>query len=594
MAYIPEDQINRLKDSIDIVELISQYVELKPSGQSLKGLCPFHNEKTPSFMVNRNRNTFHCFGCHEGGDGISFIMKIENLDYIGAVKFIAEKQGVILDEKESNSFRKDTRDKFYKINALVAKFYFRNMLIEKKPQQYIKSRGLDINMVNRFFLGYAKNGNELFNFLIENKVQVEDMIKLGLVAKDKNTDNYYDKFRDRLIFPIINNKRKVIGFGGRTMNDSKIKYLNSPESEVFIKGDNLYGIDVVSRKYNRPRIILVEGYMDVIGLNNQGIDYAIASLGTALTENQARLVKRYGEEIYIAYDSDTAGIKATNRAIEIFEKVDVEPKIVEFPQGMDPDEFILKYGKDKFEKSLKDAKKSLDYKLDLIVKNSSDKYDLTNKVIEFLASIQGNVVRELYAQKAAKMLNISYESLMSDVVEHQSKNKSQKNKVDNNIKKTNKVGYNNNYKEDNSIGKDQYRVKLEKEIVVRSLLNKDYFDILKDTAKSFIKLDYLSLLYSEIEAEYANTNESHLSKVFESETFKRSNLQQPYKQLEINQSDGDEKIVSDELLERVNKFLLDQRLEEIYEILNSGDEIKQEEKVALINELVKTQKKLTQ
>lgn len=594
MAYIPEDQINRLKDSIDIAELISQYVELKPSGQSLKGLCPFHNEKTPSFMVNRNRNTFHCFGCHEGGDGISFIMKIENLDYIGAVKFIAEKQGVILDEKESNSFRKDTRDKFYKINALVAKFYFRNMLIEKKPQQYIKSRGLDINMVNRFFLGYAKNGNELYNFLIENKVQVEDMIKLGLVAKDKNTDNYYDKFRDRLIFPIINNKRKVIGFGGRTMNDSKIKYLNSPESEVFIKGDNLYGIDVVSRKYNRPRIILVEGYMDVIGLNNQGIDYAIASLGTALTENQARLVKRYGEEIYIAYDSDTAGIKATNRAIEIFEKIDIEPKIVEFPQGMDPDEFILKYGKDKFEKSLKDAKKSLDYKLDLIVKNSSDKYDLTNKVIEFLASIQGNVVRELYAQKAAKMLNISYESLMSDVVEHQSKNKSQKNKVDNNIKKTNKVGYNNKYKEDNSIGKDQYRVKLEKEIVVRSLLNKDYFDILKDTAKSFIKLDYLSLLYSEVEAEYANTNESHLSKVFESETFKRSNLQQPYKQLEINQSDGDEKIVSDELLERVNKFLLDQRLEEIYEILNSGDEIKQEEKVALINELVKTQKKLTQ
>ena len=591
MGYLRDDQVNRLKESVDIAEIISGYVDLKPAGSNLKGLCPFHNEKTPSFTVSRQRNSFHCFGCHESGDAISFIMKIENLEFVEALKFLADKMGIILEEEEGRTYKPDNKERLFKINALTAKFYLRNMLLEKKPQNYIKERGMDIDMVNTFFLGYAKGLGGLYEFLRENNVAVEDMIKLGLVARDQSGNGFYDKFRERLIFPILNNKKKVIGFGARTLSGSQVKYLNSPESEVFVKGDNVYGIDVVQRKHNRPRILLVEGYMDVIGLNNQGIDYAMASLGTALTETQARLVNRYGKEVYIAYDSDEAGIKATLRAIDVFENIKVEPFIIEFPDSMDPDEYVLKYGKESLEELIRNAKKPLDYKLDLIYSQNKDKIELTKALINFLARIKENSIRELYTQRVSRSMEISYESLLKDVVKYREENYKIITKPKENKKDNSNVGYNTNYKEIEVISTQAKRVILEKEVIGFSLINKTFFSLLEKISRDFIKVDYLVNLYDFISKEYENT-ESKLTKIFQSEIYRKSNVDENYKKILKTFIEGTESSVSSELINRVKVFALNEKKEEINKSLNDNPNMIEADKIGLLRELVKIQQEL--
>ncbi len=605
MGFIPEDQINRLKDSLDIVDVISSYVELKPAGASQKGLCPFHHEKTPSFMVNPQKNTFHCFGCGEGGDAISFIMKIENLDYIGAIKFLADKQGIILEENEYNKKDYEEKERLYKINSLAARFYLRNMLLETKPQEYIQKRGLNIGIVNTFFLGYAKEDNGLYKFLLEQKVDPEDMLKLGLIGKSQNDGTYYDKFRDRLIFPILNSKQKVIGFGGRTISDHKIKYLNSPENPIFTKGDNLYGVNILQKRVNRERIILVEGYMDVIGLYNYGIDYATASLGTALTENQAKLVKRYGKKVYVAYDSDTAGIKAALRAIDIFARIDVDPLIVQFPDSMDPDEYVKEYGVDSFNKLLLSAKNSLDFIMDLELAKGGNKLEISERMINFLCTIEGNAKREIYIQKAAKAIEVSFEALLDDV----EKAFQEKTKRENNYNKNYNNNYNNrefrpNYGYDNKQkpsdppsqirvpGKEEMRLKLEKELISKVLINRAFYDMLDEKIKDFVRSDFLIDLYELITKFY--TGEGQISKeaIFSSPEFERAGLLDLVKAQELNHRDGIEKSVSDELIDRIDIFVLEERQEQIFNLLKK--ELSKEEKIVLIKELVDIKSRLTQ
>lgn len=611
MGYIPDDQINRLKESLDIVEVVSSYVSLKPAGANLKGLCPFHHEKTPSFTVNRQKNFYHCFGCGQGGDAIDFIMKIENLDYISAVKFLADKNGIILDETTYNRDLSEKMKRLYKVNALVAKYYFRNMLVEKAPQDYIHQRGLDIKVVNAFFLGYAKKrsdkpdgwGKDLFNFLLSQKVSVEDMLELGLIDRSKKDNSYYDKFRDRLIFPILNNKRRVIGFGGRTLGDNKIKYLNSPESPVFHKGDNLYGITNLQARVSRDKVILVEGYMDVIALYNYGIDYAAASLGTALTERQATILKRYGDRVYIAYDGDQAGIKASLRAIEIFDNIGVEPLIVEFPNGMDPDEFIKAHGINAFERALKDSKKALDFRMQLEINKPGDKFDLTERMINFLVSIKGNAKREIYGQKISNSVGISFDSLMKDVAN----NLSRLEKIEDSKKKKDdfsndrRIQPNNGYYniQTNSgekvfsppISRDQMRLKLEKEILSKMLLNREFYNLLEDLAKEFITSDQLLDLYSQMEKEYSKENHD-LDQVINGQAFSFANLGQTYDQDRRGYVKGSEEALSEELKKRVRKFILIDRRDEITRQLR--EDISQEEKAAFYKELVELTRKLTQ
>ncbi|WP_282925989.1 DNA primase [Helcococcus kunzii] len=560
MGFIPEQQINDLKDRIDIVDLISEYVNLKRAGSSFKGLCPFHNEKTPSFMVNREKNNFHCFGCHEGGDAISFIMKIENLGYIDAIKFIADKLGVVLEETEYSKDRVNRNNKYYEINSLAAKFYFKNLLTYDFPQEYLVKRGLDKKVLNKYFLGYARNDNSLYAFLKENGFEEKDMLDLGLIGESNG--RYYDKFRDRLMFPILNNKNKVIGFGGRTLIDHKIKYINSPESDIFIKGKNIYGVNVVNRN-RRNKVILVEGYMDVIALYNKGIDYALATLGTALTEDQARMIKRYSNEIFIAYDGDTAGVKATLRAIDIFKNMDVHLGILEFPDDMDPDEYIKKYGKEAFEKLMDKATTPIDFKLNKLMESTNNKIEFINEIITFLSTIQGNVIRDLYIDKSAKFIGVTTDSLRIDVNKEIEKNRS-KEKYKTNIKRQSN-GYISNKvapKKVNYI--DNHRIKLEKEIIIYSLLNKENFEKLSSES-DFIEDAALKEIYSKITDMYLN--QSLVESVTSLDVFKSLNLEKDYEAAKNSESSLDG--VLEELKERVEKFRLKSRIREIKEELKT-------------------------
>lgn len=560
MGFIPEQQINDLKDRIDIVDLISEYVNLKRAGSSFKGLCPFHNEKTPSFMVNREKNNFHCFGCHEGGDAISFIMKIENLGYIDAIKFIADKLGVVLEETEYSKDRVNRNNKYYEINSLAAKFYFKNLLTYDFPQEYLKKRGLDKKVLNKYFLGYARNDNSLYAFLKENGFEEKDMLDLGLIGESNG--RYYDKFRDRLMFPILNNKNKVIGFGGRTLIDHKIKYINSPESDIFIKGKNIYGVNVVNRN-RRNKVILVEGYMDVIALYNKGIDYALATLGTALTEDQARMIKRYSNEIFIAYDGDTAGVKATLRAIDIFKNMDVHLGILEFPDDMDPDEYIKKYGKEAFEKLMYKATTPIDFKLNKLMESTNNKIEFINEIIMFLSTIQGNVIRDLYIDKSAKFIGVTTDSLRIDVNKEIEKNRS-KEKYKTNIKRQSN-GYISNKvapKKVNYI--DNHRIKLEKEIIIYSLLDKENFEKLS-LESDFIEDAALKEIYSKITDMYLN--QSLVESVTSLDVFKSLNLEKDYEAAKNSESSLDG--VLEELKERVEKFRLKSRIREIREELKT-------------------------
>lgn len=593
MGYIPEDQISRLKDSLDIVDIVSEYVNLKRTGSSYKGLCPFHNEKTPSFTVSRERGNFHCFGCHEGGDTISFIMKIENLSYLEAIRFLADKSGFVLTEKTYNKEKIDKRQRLYKINELVMKFYFKSFLTNKRPQDYLKNRGFDRSIMNTFLLGYADGENDsLYRFLKARNISEEEMIHLGFIAKSNNSPSYYDKFRNRLMFPIIDNKKRIIGFGGRTIIDHKIKYINSPETDVFIKGDNLYGVNLVQKNRNKENIILVEGYMDVIGLYNKGINFSVASLGTALTENQAKLVKRYGRNIYIAYDSDEAGIKATLRAIEIFDKIDSQLGIIELPSGMDPDEYISSYGREAFFGLMKNAKNPLDYQLDLLIRKADDKLDMIDKVTDFLSQIERNVIRDEYIDKAAQLLDISKDSLKKDVYDHRQR-QLEKMEKKSGYKSYQKSGYRHNEtREKIVLPKINIKYLLEVELIEKSLYHKSAYEKLKDEAFSFIENNELAQIYDWISRQYeeVDTIDRNDFKAFLGGNFDPLLVDKLGQNITFKDDYEDLDLLSQELVERLEKNKLETRRDEIMHLLKEAGS----DKLELTMELTDILKRLTQ
>lgn len=461
---------------------------------------------------------------------------------------------------------------------MAAKFYMKNLLTDDFPQEYMQKRGLSKRILNRFFLGYAKNDNGLYEYLKSKGVEDSEMLELGLVSQFNN--RIVDKFQDRLIFPILNNKNKVIGFGGRTLTNNKIKYLNSPESEIFKKRNNVYGVNVLNKTRNQNKIILVEGYMDVIGLYNKGIDYSAATLGTALTEEQARIIKRYGNEIYIAYDGDTAGIKATLRAIDIFKNMDVQLEILEFPDGMDPDEYISKYGLEEFEKLLKNSTNPIDFKLQKLLDLSPNKSDFIKEVITFLSEFKGNTVRDIYIDKAAKFLGVTTDSLRKDVEEKINQNK--KSKFGNNFQTYNN-GYKLNTREtiyDNEKNSDTYDI--EKMIVVYSLTNKDNYNSLKDYF-IFIKDKELLNISKSIDSVYKG--EIAAESVLESDLFRKHNLFSYFSAAKLN---ADNEEVINELIDRIEKIKLSEELKLIKE--NLTKDVSNED---LINKYQELLKKLT-
>ena len=424
MRLISDDMANQIKESSDIIDIIGEYVDLKRAGSSYKGLCPFHNEKTPSFTVDKKKQLFHCFGCGAGGDVVSFIMQKEGLSYPESLEFLANRAGINL-IYQNNPGENKYKNHLYDINKDIMMFFYKNLLTNKAPQDYLVKRGLRSNIVNTFMLGYAKDSwDDLLNYAKSKGYKEEDLLSLVLIAKSKN-GNYYDKYRNRVIYPIIDIYGRVIGFGGRSIDDSMPKYLNSPESEIFKKRYNLYALNNF-KKQNKRDLILVEGYMDVIALNNWGIDIAVASLGTAFTLDQAKLAKRYADNIYVCYDSDGAGIKATQRAIDIFNQADISVNIIELGEGLDPDDFVRKYGKDSFIDKMDKALDQYNYRYNQILDSYSqasdnEKFDKLNLFIEFLASIKQDLTREIFINNVSKLFDIEKSTLKEAITKYNNK-----------------------------------------------------------------------------------------------------------------------------------------------------------------------------
>ena len=439
MVQYSDELLNEIKSRNDIVDVISQYVALKRSGRNYFGLCPFHNEKSPSFSVSPDKQIFKCFGCNVGGDVFRFIMKIENVSFVESVQILAKRVGI---EVQTNISEKDAKlaklkEKVYMLNKEAALFYH-NKLYEpssKQAQEYIKKRKLDNNTLKSFVIGYSGNNNELYNYLKQKGFDEETMLASSLIGKNEN-GRLYDKFRNRLMIPILDTRNRVIAFGGRVLDDSKPKYINSPENIVYSKGRNLFGLNVAKRNVNGQlkKILIVEGYMDAISLYQRGITNVVASLGTALTDNQGRLLRRNAEQVILGYDADGAGQTAIMRAIGILQSMGVDIRILQIYGAKDPDEFVIKYGPERLEKCIDEAISVVElkiktYKQNLDITNVNDKIKFLNLIAKAISEVDNEIERELYIDKISKTYGISKEAITAEVkkLTYKSKNTYQKN-----------------------------------------------------------------------------------------------------------------------------------------------------------------------
>jgi DNA primase len=412
--------VDEIKSRCDIVDVIGRYVTLKRAGSIYKGLCPFHNEKTPSFAVYETKQFFNCYGCGEAGDVISFVMKAENVDFKTAVSKLAEQYGIDMDKF---GFRNESKkNEIYELNREAARFFFRNMTERENPGlEYIRKRGLDPKTIAKFGIGYAEDSwDSLIKHLTSKKYSYKLMLEAGLVSYNREKNRYYDKFRNRVIFPIFNTGGKVIGFGGRDLGNNGPKYLNSPESRVFSKKNNLYGLNITRQDINNSNCaIMVEGYMDLVSLYKNGVTNVAASLGTALTENQCQLLKRYTENVVLAYDADAAGQKAALRGIELLHSAGIKAKVLHISDGKDPDEFIKKHGKQAFMKLVDEALPYAEYRISVI----RNRHDLSSSegIIDFLKDVKpvltslSPVETDVYIKKLAAETEISESAIRREI-----------------------------------------------------------------------------------------------------------------------------------------------------------------------------------
>ena len=422
MVRYSEELIEEIKNSNDIVDVISQYVNLKRSGRNFFGLCPFHKEKSPSFSVSPDKQIFHCFGCGAGGNVIHFISKIENADFKEAIGILANRAGIELPTLNNYEDNKTAllKSKVYEINQIAAEFYHQNLYkpTSKIGQEYIKKRKLDNRTLKSFLIGYSGNFDELYRILKQKGFTEEEILVSSLVNK-KDDGKYIDRFRKRVMFPIQDTRNKVIAFGGRVTDDSKPKYINSPENIVYSKGRHLFGLNVAKRG-ELKNIIIVEGYMDAISLYQRGITNVVASLGTALTEAQGRLLRRYSERVTIGYDSDGAGQAATLRGLEILQNIGCDVRILQISGAKDPDEYVIKYGPERFLKCVEQAISLVEFKVKMLkqslnLDNINDKIKFLNQVAKILSNVTNSIERELYVEKIANEYNVSKEAIYGEV-----------------------------------------------------------------------------------------------------------------------------------------------------------------------------------
>ena len=424
MVQYSDELKEEIRSANDIVDVISQYVTLKRSGRNFFGLCPFHKEKSPSFSVSADRQYFHCFGCGKGGDVFNFICEIEKVSFKDALEILAERAQIKLPTIEDSGFNEKQylKDRMQKVNMETAIFFHERLYkpLAKIAQDYVKQRKLDNATLKAFKIGYSGEYNELYKHLVSKGFKENEILATGLVNKNEKGE-YIDRFRKRLMFPIMDVNGKVVAFGGRRLenNDKIAKYINSNENLVYSKKRHLFALNIAKHSDSK-KIILVEGYMDAISLHQRGITNVVASLGTALTEEQGRLLRKYSEQVIFSYDSDGAGQEAIRRGLEVLEAQGCDARVVQMEGAKDPDEYIIKYGSGRFNLLVENAISLVEFKIKTLkqnynLDNANDKIKFLKEITKLFAKIDNDIEREIYIDKISKQYNISKEAIYAEV-----------------------------------------------------------------------------------------------------------------------------------------------------------------------------------
>lgn len=585
-----EETIQRIKEENNIVDIISETISLKKAGKNYLGRCPFHNEKTPSFTVSSEKQIYKCFGCGEAGNVISFIMKTRNLSFPEAVKFLGKKVGIELEDEEfqkKNSEANEKNKRMYELNIQAGRFFYTNLKKNKAPYDYLKGRGISDETIKKFGLGFALNDwHGTRNYLKRIGFKEEEILELGITTKN-DKGNIYDRFRNRIIFPVFDVTGRVVGFGGRVLDDSKPKYLNSPETPIFHKGTNLYGLNLAIRNNLNRSIIMVEGYMDVISLAQQGVTNVVATLGTALTEGQCKLLRRYVDTVIVSFDSDLAGQKATARGMDILLKAGFDLKILQVPKGKDPDEYIRVNGKDAFLKLVDESMGIIDFRL----KSAEQGIDFSKKemIVKYLKDVcpilkeLNSLERAVYIKQVSEKSGVSEEAILRTVVGNQSN--SLKNGENNNI----------NEKFGQKLYLEPAFIKAGRTIL-KMALNKELRDgILNSVNSDDFSLNAHKMIYNAID-ERRDFSEEELMKIIEMKAIQDSDFTKEWIKIQGSKIDIDkssmEKMVKDCIV-MIKKYKLEESGREIMKKIKVCEaKGLVEESLSLAKELMDIQKEI--
>ena len=585
---ISEEILEKIKSQNDIVDVISERVRLKKAGRNFTGLCPFHNEKTPSFSVSQEKQIYKCFGCGEAGNVISFVMKEKNLPFIEAVKYLANRANIPLEmnngEKSQSSKKKDL---LYRINVEAAKFFFSNLMNNQNAKEYFLNRGIKEETIKKFGLGFANDSwNSLMFYLRKKGINDTLLEEAGLISVNKEKGRKYDRFRNRVMFPVFDYQGKVIGFGGRVLDDSKPKYLNSPETLVFQKGTNLYGLNFALKHNMSERyFVIVEGYMDLISLHQYGITNVVASLGTALTINQARLLKRYADKVIISYDADMAGQMATLRGLEILRTAGFDVRVLNIPQGKDPDEYVRSNGKEAFLKLINFAEPLIDYRMKkaeegIDFKNSQSLILYAKRIMEIISDLDP-VEKDVYIKKASENTGIKEQTLY-DILKSKMKDNRENN-------------FRNNKEEDRSkLYVEPGFLKAERAILKIMLENKEYLQYIEEriSENDFILLEHKEIFTVIMLAKGENIN--NIDSFIESKLNNTKSIGELVKIRDENIFFADDvKVQINDFINEIHSYKLKQRIDQLRkeqkELENQG---KIEESIKLAIELASITKRL--
>ena len=507
-----DEILSEIKENNDIVEVISQYIHLKRSGRNYFGICPFHNEKSPSFSVSPDKQIFHCFGCGVGGNVITFISKIEGIGFKEAIENLAERANISLpvNTSQEDSKKEELKSKVYKVNAFTADYYHKRLYEPKSKigQEYVKKRKLTNETLEAYNLGFSGSFDELYQVLKKEGFNDEEILESGLVNKNEN-GKYIDRYRNRFMIPILDVRNRVIAFGGRVLDDSKPKYINSPENIVYSKGKHLFGLNV-AKKGDTKKLLIVEGYMDAISLHQRGITNVVASLGTALTTNQGWLLRKNAEEVILGFDSDGAGQTAVMRAMEVMQNMGCDMRVLQMSGAKDPDEYIIKYGSARFQKLMDEAISLIEFKVKVLKQNlnlevAGDKVKFLNEIAKLISKIDNSIEREIYIEKISKSYNISKEAIFGQVNKIQYSGKP-KTKV---IEKQKTVTNKNN---ENSTPQIKDEIIKRENIIISILINNpENYEYIKGKMKEEdfqydINVKIIKELYQELEKENSNVS----------------------------------------------------------------------------------------